>query len=128
MQTTCSKAILLLCKICSLLLLFLLPPIRLYCMYISLLIFVFKVHPLLVIFFCSPLPFLFHLLLVISSPFFSPKNMTVRLEQPFDMSTTVKFAYIVLAGNNVPFVKKGKFGVVQGAIESLFSVRIRTLL
>lgn len=45
----------------------------------------------------------------------------VRLDQTFDMSTTVKFVYIVLTGKDVPFVKKGKFGVVQGAIEGLFS-------
>ena len=40
------------------------------------------------------------------------------------MSTTVKFAYIVLGGKDIAFVKKGKFGVVQGAIEGLFSVRL----
>lgn len=45
----------------------------------------------------------------------------VRLEQSFDMSTTVKFVYILLGGKDVQFVRKGKFGVVQGAIESLFS-------
>ena len=40
------------------------------------------------------------------------------------MSTTVKFAYVILGGKDVKFVKRGKFGVVQGAIEGLFSVRI----
>jgi hypothetical protein len=45
----------------------------------------------------------------------------VRLEQTFDMSTTVKFVYVILVGKDVPFVKKGKYGVVQGAIEEHFS-------
>jgi hypothetical protein len=45
----------------------------------------------------------------------------VRLEQAFDMSTTVKFAYVILGGKDVLFVRRGKFGVVQGAIEGLFS-------
>ena len=47
---------------------------------------------------------------------------SVRLEETFDMSTTVKFVYIKWSGPNVAFAKKGKFGVVQGSIEQHFSV------
>ena len=48
----------------------------------------------------------------------------VRLEQTIDMSATIKFVYVILGGKDVAFIKKGKFGVVQGAIQALFSVRI----
>lgn len=44
-----------------------------------------------------------------------------RVEQTIDMSQTVKFVYVKLAGKDVAFVKKGKYGVVQGAIDGLFS-------
>ena len=40
------------------------------------------------------------------------------------MSTTVKFVYVHWMGKSVPFVKRGKFGVVQGSIEKQFSVSI----
>lgn len=45
----------------------------------------------------------------------------VRLEETFDMSTTVKFVYIRWSGPNVAFTKKGKYGVVHGSIEKYFS-------
>ena len=48
----------------------------------------------------------------------------VRLEETIDMSTTVKFVYVHWMGKSVPFVKRGKFGVVQGSIEKQFSVSI----
>ena len=38
------------------------------------------------------------------------------------MSITVKFVHVHLVGKDVPFAKRGKFGVVHGAIESLFDV------
>jgi len=46
----------------------------------------------------------------------------VRLEETFDMSTTVKFVYIRWTGPNVAFVKRGKYGVVHGSIEKHFNV------
>ena len=46
----------------------------------------------------------------------------VRLEETIDMSTTVKFVYVHWMGKSVPFVKRGKFGVVQGSLEKQFSV------
>lgn len=45
----------------------------------------------------------------------------VRLGQTIDMSATIKFVYVILGGKDVAFIKKGKFGVVQGAIQALFS-------
>ena len=38
------------------------------------------------------------------------------------MSMTIKFAYIQWQGKSVPFIKRGKFGVVHGSIEKLFDV------
>lgn len=51
--------------------------------------------------------------------FLSP---TVRLEETFDMSTTVKFVYLRWSGPDTPFTKRGKFGVVHGSIEKYFDV------
>ncbi|KAK2164801.1 hypothetical protein NP493_1398g00049 [Ridgeia piscesae] len=45
----------------------------------------------------------------------------VRLCTSFDMATTVKFVYIHWIGDNVPFVKKGRYGVVHGSIEQHFN-------
>ncbi|KAI0208924.1 hypothetical protein LSAT2_006397 [Lamellibrachia satsuma] len=45
----------------------------------------------------------------------------VRLCTTFDMSTTIKFVYIRWIGDNVPFVKKGRYGVVHGSIEPHFN-------
>lgn len=45
----------------------------------------------------------------------------LRFEETIDMSTTVKFVYVHWMGKSVPFVKRGKFGVVQGSIENQFS-------
>lgn len=44
-----------------------------------------------------------------------------RYESTFDMSTTVKFVYFRWLGEDVPFTKKGKFGVVHGSIQKQFS-------
>ena len=55
---------------------------------------------------------------------FFPSHFLVRLEETIDMSTTVKFVYVHWMGKSVPFVKRGKFGVVQGSIEKQFSVSI----
>lgn len=48
---------------------------------------------------------------------------TVRLELPVDQSVTVKFIYIRWNGKEVPFTKRGKYGVVHGSIEKRFHVR-----
>ena len=70
-----------------------------------------------------PLPLLLlSSLLPLSSPPSFPSPPTVRLEETFDMSTTVKFAYIHWSGVEVPFVKRGKYGVVHGSIEKYFDV------
>ncbi|XP_064393864.1 uncharacterized protein LOC135341280 [Halichondria panicea] len=45
----------------------------------------------------------------------------VRLEETFDMSTTIKFVYIRWTGTSVPFTKKGKLGVIHGSIEKHFN-------
>ena len=45
----------------------------------------------------------------------------VRVEETIDVSTTVKFAYITWQGPDFPFTKRGKFGVVHGSINKLFS-------
>ena len=47
---------------------------------------------------------------------------TVRLEETFDMSTTVKFVYVHWVGKDIPYAKRGKYGVVHGSIEQYFSV------
>ena len=39
------------------------------------------------------------------------------------MSETTKFVYIVWAGTEVSFTKRGKYGVVSGSVEKHFSVR-----
>lgn len=44
--------------------------------------------------------------------------MTVTI----DMSATTKFAYIAWIGKEVPFTRRGKFGVKSGAVKSLFNV------
>ena len=46
----------------------------------------------------------------------------VRMEHSIDMSTAIKFIYVAWVGANVPFVKKGRFGVVSGSVKSLFNV------
>ena len=48
--------------------------------------------------------------------------VAVRLEETIDMSTTIKFVYIRWTGPNVPFTKRGKYGVVHGSIEEHFTV------
>lgn len=45
----------------------------------------------------------------------------VRVQEEFDLSTTIKFVYIRWSGCNVPFARRGKYGVVQGSIESHFT-------
>jgi len=44
-----------------------------------------------------------------------------RYKSTFDMSTTVKFIYFRWLGEEVPFNKKGKFGVVRGSIQEYFN-------
>ncbi|KAH3796146.1 uncharacterized protein LOC127838019 [Dreissena polymorpha] len=44
-----------------------------------------------------------------------------RYESSFDMSKTVKFVYFRWLGEEVPFTKKGKFGVVHGSIQEKFN-------
>ncbi|XP_025114512.1 uncharacterized protein LOC112576354 isoform X2 [Pomacea canaliculata] len=44
-----------------------------------------------------------------------------RYETKFDMSTTVKFVYFRWIGDKVPVAKKGRYGVVRGEAEALFS-------
>ncbi|XP_033646865.1 uncharacterized protein LOC117306369 [Asterias rubens] len=43
-----------------------------------------------------------------------------RLNTTFDLSTTVKFVYIHWVGTNVPFSKKGRFGVVHESVRKYF--------
>ena len=60
--------------------------------------------------------------------FFSPiliQRCPVRLEETIDMSSTVKFVYVHWMGKDVPFVRRGKYGVVQGSIEKHFSVSMK---
>lgn len=45
----------------------------------------------------------------------------VRMEETFDMSTTVKFVYVHWVGKDIPYVRKGKYGVVHGSIEEYFN-------
>jgi hypothetical protein len=45
----------------------------------------------------------------------------LRLNSSVDMSTTVKFIYVHWIGENVPFVKKGRYGVVHGSVEEHFN-------
>lgn len=44
----------------------------------------------------------------------------VRIEEQIDQSTTVKFVYIHWIGMQVPFTKKGKYGVVHGSVKKHF--------
>lgn len=45
----------------------------------------------------------------------------LRLSATVDMSNTVKFIYVHWVGDQVPFVKKGRFGVVHGSLEQHFN-------
>jgi hypothetical protein len=51
-------------------------------------------------------------------------SIIVRLQEEFDLSTTVKFVYIHWIGNKVPFTKKGRYGIVHGAVVEKFGVSI----
>ena len=53
---------------------------------------------------------------------------TVRLEELVDsyVEKTVKFVYVHWIGDNVPFTKKGKFGVVHGSVQKHFQVTVKT--
>ncbi|KAK3605296.1 hypothetical protein CHS0354_001414 [Potamilus streckersoni] len=44
-----------------------------------------------------------------------------RYESTFDMSSTVKFVYFRWIGDGVPYVKRGKYGVVHGSIQEHFN-------
>ena len=48
--------------------------------------------------------------------------ISVRLEETFDMSPTVKFVYVHWFGEDVPFAKRGRFGTVHGSVKDLFDV------
>jgi hypothetical protein len=45
----------------------------------------------------------------------------VRLTQKIDLSTTVKFVYIYFVGDEVPFIKQGRIGIVQGDVKRYFA-------
>lgn len=45
----------------------------------------------------------------------------LRITQKIDLSTTVKFVYIYFVGENVPFVKQGRLGIVQGDVKRHFA-------
>lgn len=44
-----------------------------------------------------------------------------RYESTFDMSNTIKFVYFRWMGDQIPFGKKGRYGVVHGSIEEKFN-------
>lgn len=46
--------------------------------------------------------------------------MLVRTVEKVDLSTTVKFVYVHWSGNDFPFAKRGRFGVVHGSIQERF--------
>ena len=50
----------------------------------------------------------------------------VRMEHTIDMSTAIKFIYVHWVGTNVPFAKRGRYGVVSGSVKNLFNVSERT--
>ena len=52
-------------------------------------------------------------------------TILVRMEHTIDMSTAIKFVYVHWVGKNVPFAKKGRFGVVSGSVKALFNVSSR---
>jgi len=45
----------------------------------------------------------------------------VRETEQIDLSTTVKFVYIYFVGEEVPFAKRGRIGIVQGDVKRYFS-------
>ena len=44
-------------------------------------------------------------------------QFAVRFVEQFEVSETVKFVYIRWVGENVAFTKRGKYGVVEGAVK-----------
>lgn len=44
------------------------------------------------------------------------------------MEKTVKFVYVHWIGDNVPFTKKGKFGVVHGSVQKHFQVTVKLVM
>ncbi|XP_028402756.1 uncharacterized protein LOC114525569 [Dendronephthya gigantea] len=44
----------------------------------------------------------------------------VKVQEQIDQSNTVKFVYIHWIGKQVPFTKKGKYGVVHGSVDKNF--------
>lgn len=44
----------------------------------------------------------------------------IRVTQTIDLSVTTKFVYVYFVGEEVPFVKRGKFGVVFGKARTFF--------
>ena len=53
-------------------------------------------------------------------------RILVRMEHTIDMSTAIKFIYVHWVGTNVPFAKRGRYGVVSGSVKNLFNVSERT--
>lgn len=53
-------------------------------------------------------------------------HILVRMEHTIDMSTAIKFIYVHWVGTNVPFAKRGRYGVVSGSVKNLFNVSERT--
>jgi len=47
----------------------------------------------------------------------------VRVTEQIDLSTTVKFVYVYFSGEQVPFTKRGRMGVVHGSVRQHFQVR-----
>ena len=52
-------------------------------------------------------------------------RLLVRMTITIDMSETIKFVYVYWVGKDVPFTKKGKFGIKSGSIKSIFEVNIQ---
>jgi len=54
----------------------------------------------------------------------SPDNVMyglVRETEQIDLSTTVKFVFVYFVGEEVPFAKRGRIGIVQGDVKRYFS-------
>ncbi|KJE92771.1 hypothetical protein CAOG_009700 [Capsaspora owczarzaki ATCC 30864] len=55
-----------------------------------------------------------------ASTMLSSNTHCSRTSEEVDLSHTVKFVYVHWNGNDVPFAKKGRFGVVHGAVQERF--------
>ena len=52
----------------------------------------------------------------------------VRLTVTIDMSETTKFVYLTWIGKDLPFTRRGKYGVKSGAVQSIFEVTKKELV